>query len=320
MPSWIPDDIDFAAYALETEARMKVRRASQFADELAAEFKERGRGHRSVMFSTKLRDAIEFRPSELTCWAGFNGHRKSMFTGQVALDLCVQREPTLLMSLEMTPQKTLARMCRQAMATDWPSVEQRERFLRWTDDRLWLFDHVGRLRPAQCIAVCNYFATELKGRHVFIDSMMKVCQSEESMDEQKQLVSDLCDVAKETGLHVHLVAHCRKPSGAGEDHPPTKYDIRGTAAVSDQSHNIVLVWQNKAKRAERDKTNPDPDRLAKPDALIIVDKQRNGTFEGRLQLWFDDTSLRFVDDRTSPVEPYVLQDVQAENRFVEVPA
>lgn len=301
------DSIDWAAYEQATEPQIRVRKASEFADDLEAEFTHRSKSQRSVMMSTKLRSAIEFRKGEVTVWAGFNGHRKSMFSGQVALDLCVQREPTLVISLEMTPARTLGRMVRQATASAWPSKAEQADFMRWTDGRLWLFDHVGRLSPSMCIAVCRYFAEELKGRHVFIDSLMKVCQSEESMDEQKALVGNLCDVAEATGLHIHLVAHCRKPNGGDEDKPPTKYDIRGSAAISDQSHNVITVWQNKAKRAEREKTVPDAEKMAKPDALVTVEKQRNGEFEGRFALWFHDASLRFVDDRISPVEPYVME-------------
>lgn len=303
------DEIDFAAYEAQTECKVKVRQASAFADELDAEFAPRAGGRKSVMLSTKLRNAIEFRPGEVSVWAGFNGHRKSMFTGQVALDLCEQREPTLVMSLEMPPRKTLVRMAIQACATDLPSYERRREFMRWTDGRMWLFDHIGRLSPKRCLAVCRYFADELKGAHVLIDSFMKVCESEESMDEQKAMVGDLCDVAKETGLHLHLVAHCRKPNGGGEDRPPTKYDIKGSGAISDQCHNVLMVWENKAKRAESEKREPDPAVMAKPDALICIEKQRNGKTEGKFGLWFDSRTLRFCDSHLEPVRPYPLEDL-----------
>jgi twinkle protein len=303
----IPDTMDFSAYMRDTECKAKVRPASIFEDEFDAEFGERSRVRRAAMFSTKLRNAIEFRPGEVTTWAGYNGHRKSMFTGQVALDLCVQREPVLAISLEMLPRKTLGRMVRQAMATDVPTRARWDEFMRWTDGRLWMFDHVGRLQPALCLAVCRYFADELKGRHVFIDSLMKVCQSEESLDEQKQLVGDLCDVAKETGLHIHLVAHCKKPQGHdAESRPPTKYDIRGSSAISDQSHNVLMVWANKAKQAESEKREPKPEVMVQPDAIVTIDKQRNGSVEGKFGLFFDSRTLRFVDDATSAVEPYQL--------------
>lgn len=304
MAEILSDTIDWSAYERETEAAVKVRPAHAFADDLQAEFAQKSHSQKSVMFSTKLRDVIEFRPGEVTCWAGYSGHRKSMFTGQVALDLIVQRERTLLASMEMSPARTLARMVRQAFGVERPEADRLRSFSAWTDGRLWLFDHMGRVAPGVMQAVCMYFATEKQGRHVFIDSMMMVCGSEESLDEQKQFATDLCRLAQETGLHVHLVTHCRKPQSGAEDKPPTKYDLRGSAAISDQASNVITVWANKPK-ATKLKANPyDEEALQQPDAAVTVEKQRNGAWEGRIKLWWDEASLRFVDDRTSPMEPY----------------
>lgn len=304
MAKMLPDSIDFSAYERDTECQILVRKASVFADELDAEFEPRKRVTSPRMRSTKLRNAIEFRPGEVTVWAGYNGHRKSMFTGQVAMDLCEQNQRSLVLSLEMPPGKTLGRMAQQACATDMPNAKRRREFMAWTDGRLWLFDHIGRLTPSRCLAVLRYFAEELQGQHVFIDSFMKVCESEEKMDEQKAMIGNLCDVAKETGLHVHMIAHCRKPPGGSEDKPPSKYDIKGSGAITDQPHNVILLWDNKAKRVECDKKEPSPMVMGQPDFLVVLDKQRNGSVEGKFGLSFDSRTLRFCDDGQAPVEPY----------------
>lgn len=298
------DEIDWSAYERATEASVKVRNAAEFTQELDVEFADRHHARKAVMFSTKLGECIEFRPGETTCWAGFNGHRKSLMTSQVALDLCFQGERTLIASMEMSPGKTLARMARQMFGMARPDTDMRRRFMGWSDGRLWLFDHLGRVSPTQMLAVCRYFADELKGMHVFIDSMMMVCASEEHLDEQKQFVTDCVRAAQESGLHIHIVAHCRKPANGTEDKPPTKYDLRGSAAISDQSSNVITVWSNKPKKAKLDNDPNDAGALDQPDALVTVEKQRNGEYEGRLKLWWDERSLRFMNDRTSPVEPY----------------
>ena len=297
----ISDTLDFSQYMRQTDPTVKVRKASTFMDEVSAQFAERTERHPS-MISTKLRNVLQFRPGEVTVWAGYNGARKSMFAGQIALDLAVQRQRVMLASFEMLPARTIARMVRQGLATNEPSPMQLERFGKWSDGRLWMFDHMGRIAPDECCAVMRYFADELKGGHVFVDSMMMVCASEESLDEQKQFTTDLVRLAQETKLHVHLIAHCRKPQD--ETKPPTKYDLRGSAAISDQAHNVVTIWANKPKKAKLEQNPHDEEALAQPDALVTVEKQRNGAFEGRAKLWFEEASMRFVDDRTSPVEPY----------------
>ncbi len=307
-----PDDIDFGAYERQTEAAAKVRPASLYSEDLDALFAPRLPGmRRPRMNSTKLGGCLEFRPGEVTCWAGYNGHRKSLAIGQAIVDLCTQGEKCLVMSFEMLPAMTLARMCRQVWGVGAPTKRQRDAFMRWTDDRLWIFDHMGRFSTRKCVAVLQYFAEELAGTHVVIDSMMMVCESEESLDEQKQFMTDLVRVAQETGLHVHVVAHCKKPLDEGKI--PSKYDIRGSSSISDQAHNIVMVWANQAKKAavEAAGANAEEKWLEQPDAMLWVGKQRNGSYEGKLKLWWDEACYRFTNERTSPIEPYPIEgDVQ----------
>lgn len=302
------DSMDFEEYLAQTEHLQKVRKASDFFDDVRRAFARTESGKRYPgMTSTKVGSYLEFLPGSVTTWAGYNGHRKSMFTGQVALDLCAAGHRVLIASMEMQPDETLVRMARQAFATNRPSEAQLDLLRRWTDGRLWIFDHVGKVGPGQMLGMCRYFADEFKGTQVFIDSLMKCVASEESMDDTKAFITDLTGMAKDTGLHVHLVAHCRKPSTAGETVPPTKYDIKGSSSISDQSANVVLVWLNKAKREALQRNPNDEEQLHKPDHLVIVDKQRHSGWEGKLSMWFDERSLRFCDDRVSEVLPYELE-------------
>jgi twinkle protein len=307
MAGILSDEIDFRAFERSTDAAVKIRKASAFESELQAEFADRVVQTRvAEMFSTKLRGNVEFRKGEVTAWAGYNGHRKSMFSGQVALDLCVARERVLMASMEMQPERTLARMVRQAAATKRPTPRAVGEFSRWTDGRLWLFDHLGRITPEQMLSVIRYFSERLNGTQIFIDSMMMVCKSEESLDEQKQFVTDLVRASKEFQVHIHLICHCRKPQ-SGDEKRPGKYDLRGSAAISDQADNVITIWANKAKHAKLD-TNPDDSSvLNEPDAVVAVEKQRNSAFEGAVKLWFDENSMRFMDDRITRVEPYVME-------------
>lgn len=296
--------VNLADYIKTADLTAKVIPAADFLASVRAEFAPKDdRKRYPTMLAGKAR-GLEFRPGEVTCWAGYNGHRKSMFTSQVALDLCVQRQRVLIASFEMSPARTMARMSRQAVASSRPSDHDLEDFHRWTDGRLWLFDHVGKLSSAECLALLRYFAAEHRGQHVFIDSMMMVVDSEEHLDESKRFVTDLCRTAVETGLHVHLIAHCRKPSGGDDREPPTKYDIKGTGSISDQAANVITVWSDRAKAQAYQTGQIDALMAEKPDAKVTVEKQRNGAWEGRLLFWLDHESLRFMPDRYSKAEPY----------------
>ncbi len=75
-------------------------------------------------------------------------------------------------------------------------------------------------------------------------------------------------------MHVHLIAHGRKP--IDESKPPTKYDLRGSAAISDQAHNVCMVWA-KAKKAAVEAAggrNVEDKWLEQPGAVVSVEKQR----------------------------------------------
>lgn len=303
----IPDEVDLSAYT-DRSFHAKVRPAFEFGDELRKRFApvDKRPVHPS-MFSTKLRKVLQYRPGETTVWAGFSKHRKSIFLGQVQLDLMVQRRRVLIASFEMPPADTMARMARQALATDNPTPEELERFLRWTDDRLWLFDHVGRFDPEKACALTRYFADQYGGTDIVLDSMMMIVATEDRNDEQKQFATDIVRTAQETKVHAHVVAHCRKPATGDDSRPPTKYDVRGSSAITDQAHNIVTVWANKAKKAALEADPLDEVAAQKPDALISVEGQRNGAFEGKVALWFDERSMRFCDDRISAVEPYAME-------------
>jgi twinkle protein len=304
----IPDNTDLSAYMEAPPFAAKVRSAADYASAVKQKLRPpQFRKASPSLLIDKARSTIEFRPGEVTAWVGYNGHRKSMFTSQAMLDMAVQGQRVLIVSLEMDPADTMERMTRQASGEAYPVDRMVDDFHRWTDNRLWLFDHVGQLSVDHALALCRYFSEVLHGTHVVLDSMMMICTSEERLDEQKRFATDLCRLAQETGLHVHVITHCRKPSGEkGEEKLPTRYDIRGSGAISDQAHNVMVVWMNKRKYEKLERNPNDIDALAEPCAVVKCDKQRKGSWEGKIALWHDGPSLRFCGDRTSPITPYSL--------------
>lgn len=297
------DEIDFALYERETDAQQKVKPASQWVQELIDRIRSPIKQPRALMPWRKTHGMVQFRPGEVTVWGGANGNGKSLVTGQIALSLCAQDEKVCIASFEMKPAKTLERMGRQfsgfnandpAFAGSSEAVAQLlqvyEEFKEWTDGRLWLYDQQGTVNATQVAAVVRYCAKEKGITHFFVDSLMKCVASEDDYNGQKQFVDELTAIARDHGIHIHLVHHIRKPSD--ESHKPSKYDYKGTGAITDQVDNVISVWRNKAKEKKRDEGKPVDDK--EPDALLICDKQRNGEWEGSIGLWFDKPSMQYV--------------------------
>ena len=115
---------------------------------------------------------------------------------------------------------------------------------------------------------------------------MMLDASEEDLDKQSSTVKKLMAFKAEHDCHIHLVAHARK--GQDESKAPRKMDVKGSGNIVNQSDNVFSVWRNKAKE-ENGGSDHDP------DAILYVDKQRNGEWEGSVPLWYDRVSLAYRD-------------------------
>lgn len=289
----IPDNVDFDAYLKdENDGRADVRPASEWADAVAKYF--HGEEEQAVGLATpwsKVGNRLMFRPGEVSLWAGVNGHGKSGTLGYVMLNAMTLGARACIASFEMAPEATMSRMCRQAAGAQLPTLELIDRFHRWTDDRLWLYNHRGKVTPERMRAVSRYCRKELGIDHIVIDSLMKCGLAPDDYTGQKNFVDELCVLARDTGLHIHLVHHMRK--GEKEGVIPDKFDIKGAGEITDLVDNVLIVFRNKRKEQQVE-TETDADKLAEiakiPDAFLICGKQRHFTWEGRISLWFDKNS------------------------------
>ncbi len=255
-------------------------------------------------------DWFEFRPGELTVWTGFNGHGKSLFLSQVLLGLMQQGERAMVFSGEMTPERQLKRMVKQAAGLDKPSMAYIDAIGGWIHDKLWLFNVVGSASIDRLLAVFLYGSKRYGMRHFVIDSLMMTDVPEDgsgAMTAQKEAMRKLCDFARRNGVHVHLVAHPRK--GVDESKGPGKMDVAGSSKITDGADNVFTVWS-----ARKDENDPDVDP-GKPDAKVELQKQRNGDVQHfNLWLWFNRDAQQFIStSRRTPVSyvPFSTQEQYA---------
>lgn len=291
----IPEDIDLQDYLEEPSPGVKVVPASRFYEQVRDDFLLPKEARGSKLPWPKTEGLIRLRPGEVSLWHGMNYSGKSLITSQVALSLCQQDERSTIASFEMKPRKTMGRMTRQAAGGPEPSVRFMRAFHDWTDGHLWIFDHLGQIAPNRVIAFVRYVADKLDMQHVFIDSLMKCVRGEDDYNGQKDFVNDLCAVAQETNVHIHLVHHTKKP--VDENHKPTRFDAKGSGAIGDQVDNVFGIWRNKAKeRALQGEIKNDAEREkveGQADTLLVNDKQRHGEWDGVIALWFDQRSMTY---------------------------
>ncbi|MDS1141729.1 AAA family ATPase [Pusillimonas sp. SM2304] len=308
LPIITPESFDMAAYMRESEPKVKVLSPLAWRDALVQSTRA---GESSELTGARLpwaktHDMIRFRGGEMSLWQGMNGHGKSQLVGQVMTGFSAQDEPSCIASFEMKPLANLKRMLRQVAMTATPSESAADRFVKWLDKRMWFYDQMGSVRPEMVYAVIRYCAEQLRVKHFMVDSLMKCVQGEDDYNGQKAFVDQLTSLARDYNIHIHLVHHVRKSEN--EDRPPGKYDAKGTGAIADLVDNFLTVWRNKPKERaveiELRKNNcVSEDTAAKPDSMIICDKQRHGDWEGRINLWFNRPSLQYTGDRSGrPLE------------------
>ena len=154
----------------------------------------------------------------------------------------------------------------------------------------------GTARADTVLGMVKYCANELGISHVFIDSLMKCVKGEDDYSGQKSFIDELCAIAKDCDIHIHIVHHLRKP--AKEADLPDKHDTKGSGAITDQVDNLFMVWRNKPKedafKALGDRSN----KQTEPDCYLLCRKQRNyeGSTDGEpsISLWRHRDAGQFI--------------------------
>lgn len=299
----IDDDIDLTPYMIDPEVN-KIKPANDWTDQVIDHFHGPIENHYGPKLPwAKTNKIFEFRKGEVSIIGGINGHGKSQIWNQVILDLLCQGERVCLASLEMKPYRTMVRMARQAAGIDEPSVPFLRQLGKWTDGLLWLYDKVGNCRPETMLALVRYAVDKFKVEHFVIDNLTKVIPGEDNYNGQKDFVNALCGLAAELDIHIHLIMHVRK--GASEDDVPNKMSLKGAGSVADMVDNIFIVWRNKGKEKQIREGNMA--RAIEPDALLILEKQRNADgeqSEATFLFWFDIASQQYLEDRNGMPKAY----------------
>lgn len=255
----------------------------------------------------KLGGRFRFRPSEVTVLAGENFSGKSEVCGQIAVHLMSQGLRACVASLEMNPENWIVRIMQQVGCV--PSGTATEAYARevfsWLEEYLWVFGVVGTSKLDRILEVFAY-ARKRYGIWLFvIDNLQKCGLADDDYNGQKALVDQLTDFAKEHQCHVILVHHLNKSADEG---PGTSTRVKGSGGITDMADNVVIWWRNRPKEREIESLaqgghEVSEEVLGKPDAMLIVEKQRNSGDTPKLLLWFDKRSHQFLPSRkVGPIE------------------
>jgi len=278
---------DLQKYSKITSAQRKIREASDFAQEVMDYYmsgeKMTGIKLPFAYFDKKFR----LRPDETTVLAGINGAGKSLFASQIMLSAMNQGYKCLSISLEMSPKAQLARMWRQSTLQAEPTMDAGIDFTMWAKDKLWFYDQHGAVDRATLLSVIRYAYDNFGVDLILVDSLMTMSTASDDWQGQKEVVQALCNVSRQLGVHVVLVAHARKGNSVKDR--LDKWSIAGSADITNLADSVILLGRTFAE-------NPDA-----PDAYLNLCKARHfDGAEGEIELYLDMASMNYHTENELP--------------------
>ena len=294
--------IDWQQY-LDPEEASNIRSPAEFRDEAWDVLRGISTGRGANTPWQKLDDKFQLRPNEFSVWAGQNGSGKSLLTSQFAINLVDQKLTTVIWSPEMTAEAQVARLVRQAQG-EIPSREDHDAVLEWMEGKIYLYIRTDTPPEDELIGVMRFCRQEL-GCYLFvIDSLMKAIRGTDDYNRQKDFCNRLAMEARDSGMHIALVAHTRKSQR--DTDTQDRMDIRGAGEISDLADVCGILNRNR-EQERKIEAEFDYDKT-EPDAFLRNAKQRHGTgWEGNLGLFFHSESQTFVDSEGQSPVSHVLR-------------
>jgi twinkle protein len=302
IPQQVMDEAIKTAKSSDPEG---LKKASEYADTVVGLFWPTPGQH--VGYTTpygKLHDKLHFRPGEVTIWSGDTGHGKSQILSDCEPHWIKEGSRLCKSSLEMKPAYSLKRSVKQVLDTDRPTEHAIRAALDWLDGGLWLYDQVGKAKVEQLLEIFDYARARYGCDQFIIDSLMRMGVAGDDYNTQEAVIYRLVNWAVENSVHVHIVCHAKK--GAKDRGVPESDDIKGAMEIGGNAANIITIWRNRkledqiaAARVAQEQgrqsaeATPLSELEQKPGVILNVAKQRNGDWEGKIGLWFDQESYRY---------------------------
>lgn len=274
---------------IEAARPPKIKRLVTSADleeRLAVEIREKPKAFTLPFLDISWpHQGFYFRPGEVTIWGGYAFAGKSTMLNFMLSNLMQEEANTFIASFETKAESVL-----QRLATIWfgDSLDdpKARAFAKLAGERVVFADLVGSMGEAELIEMMWFAFRRYGCTHFIIDSLMRIEGLEEEYVKQGEFLAKLQTFVTDTGAHVHLVAHLRKPS-ASKDRP-SMWDIKGSNNLAGNANNVLLVARNpeKEKLRKAGQMTPDKERIMH-DTEVIIEKQRDSGWIGLFRLKFN---------------------------------
>ena len=213
-----------------------------------------------------------FRPGEVTIWGGYAGAGKSTMLNFMQASLIERTDKIFIASFEIKAEANLRKLATIHLGEMLDEKRARE-YARLIGERLVFADVVGTMEQDALLEMMWFAYRRYGCSHFIIDSLMRIEKLEEDYPAQGAFTNRLQAFSKETGGHVHLVAHLGKPTGNADR--PSMYAVKGSSLIVNGADNVALVCRNPEKEKLRKAGKLSKDQNATMhDTEVIIEKHR----------------------------------------------
>ena len=301
----IDSNVDYMQY-VEDDSTTVNKDIHSFKEEYLLWKRDKHLHNGEVMPWEKTADKVHFGKGQLTVWSGYNGHMKTQATLMVAMWLIKQDVKVHIASMEMQPVRMIERLGRLCSGLSNPSDAYESHMLDFFKGKLSLFDRQDQMTFDEIRGMVIHAATVKKCSHIFIDSLMMCGVGNKDYEGQSIFVENLVKLTQKYNIHIHLITHAKKPHDSNEAKIPDRYDISGSADISNKVDRIITVWMDKEKKMYEECGYPpsmSEEKISlikkKPDVKLAVQKQRHEEFEGRMNFWVHNGSGQIIPTNSS---------------------
>jgi twinkle protein len=258
----------------------------ELGDRVVEEHRKKEEAFTLPMFRIEWpKKGLYFREREVTVWTGTTSAGKTTFLNFLIVAYIVSARNVFIASMEMMAETNVSQMLTGALEGADADEKTVRAFVASYGKHMTFADAVGEITPDHLMEMMWYSLRKKGTRVFFIDSLMKIAGLEEDHKAQAKFLNTLTGFVKETGAHVHLVAHTRKILPGQR---PAKDDVKGSSVIINNAHNIVAIQRNFKKDELRKAGTITPiQEMDMHDTEVTVEKQRASGWLGSYLLKFN---------------------------------
>lgn len=248
---------------------------------------------------------FQYRDHESTVYTAYTGHGKSNYIRQVISGIALlYDERCFIASFEDMPVTITRELIRQ-LGHQTPEAEV-ERVLRninlYDTAQITSNKKTPKVKPTALIELFEYQYKRYGYSHFVVDNLMTLAVNRQDNADQSEAAELFRQFVISYPVHLHLIAHPRKPQPNNNKlMPPDPSEIRGASEIADAAFNIVGIVRNIPKEREMAKLKMignGQDVIAAydqahPDSIIHINKQRATGLLPVAYLWFDPVTKTF---------------------------